>query len=102
MVHTIQNLKTSNLNQDFEFQQLLGYLKHMINIIMQIRYTGCYNPPPKNKISSLDLKGEKFLKGQRTIARSLTTVTQNPDGENGGNTRFPMLLLLLYRCSIGS
>jgi hypothetical protein len=34
MVHTIQNLRTSNLNLDFEFQQLLGSLKHVINIIL--------------------------------------------------------------------
>jgi hypothetical protein len=27
-------LKTLNLNLDFEFQQLLGSLKHVINIIM--------------------------------------------------------------------
>jgi hypothetical protein len=43
MVHTIQNLKTSNLDLDFEFQQLLGSLKHVINIIMWIRDMGCYN-----------------------------------------------------------
>jgi hypothetical protein len=41
MVHTIQN--TSNLNPDFEFQQLLGSLKHVINLILQIRCMGCYN-----------------------------------------------------------
>jgi hypothetical protein len=33
---------------------------HVINIIMWIRDTGCYNPPPENKISSRDLKGERF------------------------------------------
>jgi hypothetical protein len=38
----MQKLKTSNLNLDFEFQQLLGSLKHMINIIMQIKDTRCY------------------------------------------------------------
>jgi hypothetical protein len=43
MVHTLQKLKTSNLNLDFEFQQLLGSLKHVINIIMWIRGTGCYS-----------------------------------------------------------
>jgi hypothetical protein len=42
MVHTLQKLKTLNLNPDFEFQQLLGSLKHVINIIMRIRDTGCY------------------------------------------------------------
>jgi hypothetical protein len=41
MVHTVQNLKTLNLNPDFEFQQL-GSLKHVINIIVRIRDTGCY------------------------------------------------------------
>jgi hypothetical protein len=45
MVHTIWNLRTSNLNPDFEFQQLLGSLKYVINVIMWIRYTGCYSPP---------------------------------------------------------
>jgi hypothetical protein len=43
MIHTIQNLKTLNLNSDFEFQQLLGSLKYMINIIMRIRDTECYS-----------------------------------------------------------
>jgi hypothetical protein len=43
MVHTIQNFRTSNLNPDFELQQLLGFLKHVINIILQIRYLGCYS-----------------------------------------------------------
>jgi hypothetical protein len=35
--------QTLNLNLDFEFQQLLWSLKHMINIIIWIRDTGCYN-----------------------------------------------------------
>jgi hypothetical protein len=48
------------------------------------------------------LKGENVLKGQRTIAHSLTTVAQNLNGENGGNPRFPMSLLLQYGCSNGS
>jgi hypothetical protein len=40
-------LKTLNLIPDFEIQQALRVsLKHVINIIMQIRYMGCYNPPP--------------------------------------------------------
>jgi hypothetical protein len=52
MVHTIWNLRTSNLNPDFEFQQLLGSLKHVINVIMWIRYTGCYKPPPPPKKKS--------------------------------------------------
>jgi hypothetical protein len=46
MIHTIQNLKTLNLNPDFEFQQLLGSLKHVINIIMRIRDMECYKSPP--------------------------------------------------------
>jgi hypothetical protein len=58
MVHTIQNLKTSNLNPDFEFQQLLVSLKHVIDLVMWIRDIGCHSPPPKNKISIRDLKGE--------------------------------------------
>jgi hypothetical protein len=41
MVHTIQNLGTSNLNPGFEIQQLLGFLKHVIDIIIWIRDTGC-------------------------------------------------------------
>jgi hypothetical protein len=39
--------------------KLLGSLKHVINIILQIRYMGCYNPLPK-KISSLDLNGKRY------------------------------------------
>jgi hypothetical protein len=27
---------------ELEFQQLLGSLKHVINLVMQIRYTGCH------------------------------------------------------------
>jgi hypothetical protein len=46
MVHTIQNLKTSNLNPDFEFQQLLVSLKHVIDLVMWIRDIGCHSPPP--------------------------------------------------------
>jgi hypothetical protein len=42
MVHTIQNLKTSNLNPGFEFQQLLVSLKYVINLVMRIRDTGCH------------------------------------------------------------
>jgi hypothetical protein len=50
MVHTKQDLKTLNLNPDFEFQQLLVCLKHMINIIMWIRDTGCYMFLTKRKV----------------------------------------------------
>jgi hypothetical protein len=49
MVHTVQNLENLNLNSDFEIQQLLGSLQHLINIIIWIRDTGCYSPPPKTK-----------------------------------------------------
>jgi hypothetical protein len=35
-------LKTSNLNPSFEFQQLLVSLKHVINLVMRIRDTGCH------------------------------------------------------------
>jgi hypothetical protein len=38
----MQKLKTLNLNPYFEFQQLLGSFKDVINIIMWIRDTGCY------------------------------------------------------------
>jgi hypothetical protein len=41
MVHIAQRI-TSNLNLDFEIQQHLGSLKHVINIIIWIRDTGCY------------------------------------------------------------
>jgi hypothetical protein len=34
--------KTSNLTLDLEIHQHLGSLKHVINIIMWIRDTGCY------------------------------------------------------------
>jgi hypothetical protein len=43
MVYTIQNLKTLNLNPGFEFQQLSVSLKHLINLVMWIRDTGCHN-----------------------------------------------------------
>jgi hypothetical protein len=46
MIHTIQNLKTLNLNSDVEIQQLLGYLKNVIKVIIRIRDTGCYNVTP--------------------------------------------------------
>jgi hypothetical protein len=36
--------KILNLNTDFEIQQLLGSVKHVINIIIWIRDTGCHNP----------------------------------------------------------
>jgi hypothetical protein len=35
-------LENLNLNLDFEFQHLLGSLKHVINIIIRIRDMGCY------------------------------------------------------------
>jgi hypothetical protein len=41
MIHTVHNL-TSNLNSDFEIQEPLGSLEHLINIIIRIRDTGCY------------------------------------------------------------
>jgi hypothetical protein len=43
MIHTIHNLKTSNLNPYFGFQQLFGSLKHVINLVMWIRYTWCHS-----------------------------------------------------------
>jgi hypothetical protein len=45
MIHTLQKLKTLNFNPDFEFQQLLGSLKHVINIILGIKYMQCYRWP---------------------------------------------------------
>jgi hypothetical protein len=35
-------LETMNLNPGFEFQQLLVSLKHVINLVMRIRDTGCH------------------------------------------------------------
>jgi hypothetical protein len=43
MFHTIQNLKTSNLNPSFEFQQLLVSLKRVIDLVMRIRDMGCHS-----------------------------------------------------------
>jgi hypothetical protein len=43
MVHTIQNSKTLNLNPGFDFQQLLVSLKHVINLVIRIRDTGCHS-----------------------------------------------------------
>jgi hypothetical protein len=37
------------LTLDLEIHQHLRSLKHVINIIMWIRDTGCYNPPLKTK-----------------------------------------------------
>jgi hypothetical protein len=42
-----------------------------------------------------------FKKGYRTVTRSLTTATQNSDGENEENLHSPMLIPLPYGCSIG-
>jgi hypothetical protein len=56
MVLTLQKLKTSNLNLDFEFQQLLGSLNHVINITMWIRDTRCYNIlVTKSNLRKLDI-----------------------------------------------
>jgi hypothetical protein len=33
------------LNSNFEIQQHLGSLEHLINIIIWIRDMGCYSPP---------------------------------------------------------
>jgi hypothetical protein len=38
-------LETSNLNPNFEFQQLLVSLKHVTNLVMRIRDTGCHKDP---------------------------------------------------------
>jgi hypothetical protein len=43
MVHTFQNLKTSNLTLDLEIHQYFGSLKYVINIIMWIKDMMCYN-----------------------------------------------------------
>jgi hypothetical protein len=41
MVHTFQNLEDFEFNLDLEIHQHSGSLKHVINIIMWIRDTGC-------------------------------------------------------------
>jgi hypothetical protein len=46
MVHTAQNLEDFEFNSDLEIQQHLGSLKHVINIIIWIRDTRYYSPPP--------------------------------------------------------
>jgi hypothetical protein len=43
MVHSFQNLKDFEFTLDLEIHQYLGSLKHVINIIMWIRDTGCYS-----------------------------------------------------------
>jgi hypothetical protein len=43
MVHTTQDLKKFEFNSRFRNYQHLWSLKHVINIIMCIRDTGCYN-----------------------------------------------------------
>jgi hypothetical protein len=42
-------LQTSNLILDFEFDQHLESHKHVINIIMGFRDTGCYRRLPEDK-----------------------------------------------------
>jgi hypothetical protein len=42
MVHTTPEFATSNLILDLEFDQHLESHKHVINIIMGFRDTGCY------------------------------------------------------------
>jgi hypothetical protein len=57
MIHTIQIFKTSNLNPGFEFQQLFVSLKHVINLVLRIRDTGCHNRPaiiPQNQVRQLE------------------------------------------------
>jgi hypothetical protein len=46
MVHTTPEFATSNLILDFEFDQHLESHKHVINIIMGFRDTGCYIATP--------------------------------------------------------
>jgi hypothetical protein len=45
------NWKASNLTLDLEIQRHLGSLKHVINIIIWIRDTGCYTAlgPPEHE-----------------------------------------------------
>jgi hypothetical protein len=42
MVHNVQNLKDFEFNSNLEIQQHFESLKHVINIIIYIRDTGCY------------------------------------------------------------
>jgi hypothetical protein len=41
--HFLESQKTSNLTLDLEIHQHLGSLKYVINIIIWIKDTGCYN-----------------------------------------------------------
>jgi hypothetical protein len=43
MIHTFQNLEDFEFNSRFRNSSTLRSLKHVINIIMWIRDTGCYN-----------------------------------------------------------
>jgi hypothetical protein len=43
MVHTLQKLEDFKLKLRLEIQQHLGSLKHVINIIIWMRDTGCYS-----------------------------------------------------------
>jgi hypothetical protein len=73
----------------------------VINISYGLEIWGVTALPLKQNLV-LRFEWRKVLKGQQTIARSLTTVAQTSDGENRENLHSPMLLLLLYGCSIGS
>jgi hypothetical protein len=81
MVHTLQKLKTSNLNLDFEFQQLLRSLKHVINIIMWIRDTGYYIGEVRQDISQR-LPGPP---PNPLRASAQTCVSDGPEREDGHN-----------------
>jgi hypothetical protein len=75
MVHTFQNLKTSDLTLDLEFHQHLGSLKQVINIIMWIRYTGCY----KNRRGILSSKRKQERQTQQnTNSRPRINVNSSP------------------------
>jgi hypothetical protein len=52
MVNTFQNLEDFKFNSDLEIHQHLGSLKHVINIIMWIRDTGCYSGGTGDDVAS--------------------------------------------------
>jgi hypothetical protein len=46
MVHTNPEFENFEFDSRLEFDQHLGFHKHVINIIMWFRDMGCYSPPP--------------------------------------------------------
>jgi hypothetical protein len=86
MVHTF---KTSNLTVDLEIHQHLGSLKHVINVIMWIRDTGCYMRLRVMRVVSLRRSREvKAEDGQIDAMGYITSF-------------YPMIIVFIILCHKG-